>query len=104
MDPDSEHLENWTDVEQGNAPKIIKTEDGNSVVITVDMVMPKTEQNSEDTSFDVMDKKPSLQKAIVQISPEEKCNAKTFEAKNKSVYFEGLNKDQKSSESKEQNV
>ena len=88
MDPDSEHFENQTDVEWPNPPKIIKMEYGNNVEITLDMVMPKMEENSEDTSFGVMQKKPNLQKEIVQISPKEKHNAETFEAKDKSVYLE----------------
>ena len=90
MDPDSKHFENWTDVEGPSPPKIIKTEYGNNVEVKLNMVTPKREENTEDKSVGVMDKKANLQKAIVQISPEEKCNAETFEGKDKSVYLEGI--------------
>ena len=52
--------------------------------------MAKREENNQKTSVDVMDKKPKLQRAIVEISPAEKLNAETFNAKDKSVYFEGV--------------
>ena len=41
-------------------------------------------------SCNKMDKKLSMWKAIVQISPEQKCNAETFETKDKSVYLGGV--------------
>ena len=95
MDPDSEHFENQTDVEGQSPPKIIKTEYGSNAKIKLDMVMPKIEENTQDRSVGEMDKKPNMQKTIVQISPEEKCNAETFEAKDKSVYLEGVKQNQK---------
>ena len=38
----------------------------------------------------LLTKKPILRKAIVKISPEDKCNAETVDEKDKSVYFEGV--------------
>ena len=37
-----------------------------------------------------MDKKPKLRRSIVQISPEEKLNAETFNKKDKCVCFKGV--------------
>ena len=50
--------------------------------------MATNDQNIEEASLGVMDKKPKLRRAIVQISSEEKCDAETFDEKDKSVYFE----------------
>ena len=90
MDPDSENYENQTDVKGASSPKIIKTEYGNNVKIKLEMAMDKKEENTEETSLGVMDKKPKLKRAIVQIAPEEKLNAENFDDKDKSVYFKGV--------------
>ena len=71
-------------------PKIIKTEYGQNVEIKLEMAMAKREENNQETSVAVMDKKLKLHGAIVEISSEEKLNAKTFNTKDKSVYFEGV--------------
>ena len=53
------------------------------------MAMAKKEEKPEETSLGVMDKKLKLRGVIVQISPDEKLNAETFNDKDKFVYFEG---------------
>ena len=52
--------------------------------------MAEREENNQETSVAVMDKKLKLQGAIVEISSEEKLNAITFNTKDKSVHFEGV--------------
>ena len=45
------------------------------------MATAKREENSQETSVGVMDKKPNMRRAIVQISPEEKLNAEMLRIK-----------------------
>ena len=89
------------DAQEGpSVPKIIKTEDGENVQIKLEFAMTtkhKNDQHTSSTSVSEMDKNTNLSRAIVRISPDEKLNAKDFESKGKSLYFEGVKQTRQSS-------
>ena len=79
-----------TDDEGSSTGQIIKTEYGNNVETKVEMAIATNVQSIEEGNVGVVDKKPTLRKAIGKISPEYKLNAETVDKKDKSVYFEGV--------------
>ena len=90
MEPGSENKEKVTNGKGSSTGQIIKTEYGNNVEIKVEMAMATNVQSIEEGSVGVIDKKLTLKKAIIKISPEDKLNAETVDEKDKSVYFEGV--------------
>ena len=76
--------------EGSSTGQIINTKYGNDVEIKVEMAMATNVQSIEEGSVGITDKKLTLRKAILKISPEDKLNAETVNEKDKSVYFEGV--------------